>query len=321
MRSPRADILGTGTQPLVSIVIPCYNQAAFLRDAIESALAQTYRRVEVIVIDDGSTDDTAAVADRYPVRWRRQPNRGVSAARNSGLAETRGEYVVFLDADDRLLPFAVQVGVETFGRHPECALVYGRLREIGPDGEPGLTQTAAPTGGNEYLALLRRNHIWTPGVVMYRRATFGWAGGFDPTVEPAEDYEFNLRVARGAPIHGHRHLVLERRRHAGNASADPARMLRAAVTVLRRERAKVDRSSAARRAIATGMRGVESLYGEALVSAVRRGVRQHCWGSVLGGWLVLARYYPRGFAAHGLRKAGRVVIGTPRETAVDVGQR
>ena len=91
--------------PVVSVVIPCYRQAHFLPDAIESVLAQTYPHFEIIVVDDGSPDDTRAVAGRYPgVRCLRQRNRGLSAARNAGLAASIGTYVVFLDADDRLTP-------------------------------------------------------------------------------------------------------------------------------------------------------------------------------------------------------------------------
>ena len=108
--------------PLVSVVIPCYNQAHFLSEAIESVLSQTCESFEIIVVDDGSTDNTSELASRYQkVRLLRQENRGVSAARNAGLAESEGEYVVFLDADDRLLPEALEVGLECLDDHPECA--------------------------------------------------------------------------------------------------------------------------------------------------------------------------------------------------------
>src|SRR3954462_6988719 len=89
-------------RPLISIVIPSYNQAHFLREAIESVLAQSYPALEIIVVDDGSRDESATVAMRYPnVRCLRQPNMGVAAARNTGLRHSSGEYLVFLDQDDR----------------------------------------------------------------------------------------------------------------------------------------------------------------------------------------------------------------------------
>src|SRR3712207_4601210 len=107
-------------KPLVSIVIPCYNQAHFLGEAIESVLAQTYPHFEVVVVDDGSTDNTEAVAARYPgVRCIRQENQGLAAARNTGIRRSNGSYLVFLDADDRLLPNALEVGLKHLKEHPE----------------------------------------------------------------------------------------------------------------------------------------------------------------------------------------------------------
>src|SRR5215213_4115846 len=120
---------------LVSVVIPCYNLAHFLGEAIESVLAQSYPNFEIIVVDDGSPDNTSEVAARYPgVRLVRQENQGLSGARNAGLARSEGEYVVFLDADDRLLPEALEAHLEHLKAHPECAFVSGRLKRIAADG-------------------------------------------------------------------------------------------------------------------------------------------------------------------------------------------
>src|SRR5215217_8951250 len=112
----------------VSVIIPCYNQAHFLSEAIQSVLAQSYPHFEIIVVDDGSTDTTSQVASRYPeVRCIRQNNQGLSGARNSGFAQSKGSYLVFLDADDRLLPGALETGLECLKAHPECAFVSGRF--------------------------------------------------------------------------------------------------------------------------------------------------------------------------------------------------
>src|ERR687885_1823430 len=122
---------------LVTGVIPCYNQAHFLGEAIESVLAQSYTHFEIIVVDDGSTDNTSEVATRYPkVRCIRQDNQGLAAARNAGLRVSEGTYLVFLDADDRLLPDALEVGLECLEAYPECAFVSGKLRRIAADGSP-----------------------------------------------------------------------------------------------------------------------------------------------------------------------------------------
>src|ERR1051325_1413095 len=124
-------------QPLISVIIPCYNQGHYLAQAIDSALDQLYPSLEVIVVDDGSTDGTPLVAASYPaVRLVRQPNSGLAAARNRGLADCRGTYVVFLDADDRLEPGALRAGASRLDSLPECAFVYGHVRLIDADGSP-----------------------------------------------------------------------------------------------------------------------------------------------------------------------------------------
>src|SRR5688500_8996836 len=107
--------MSASAEPLVSVVIPCYNQAHYLSEAVESALAQSYGSVETFVVDDGSADNSGEISARYPrVSYLRQANRGVAAARNAGLAASSGQFVLFLDADDRLLPEAVAVGLEAF---------------------------------------------------------------------------------------------------------------------------------------------------------------------------------------------------------------
>ena len=96
---------------MVSVIIPCYNGEAFLKEAIESALEQSYNEVRVIVVDDGLTDSSPEIAQMFPVRYIRQPNRGLTASRNLGVLESNGSYIVFLDADDRLKPEAIETGL------------------------------------------------------------------------------------------------------------------------------------------------------------------------------------------------------------------
>jgi glycosyl transferase family 2 len=155
---------------LVSVVIPCYNQARFLGDAIESVLAQTYPHFEIVVVDDGSTDNTSEVASRYPrVRCIRQENRGLAGARNTGIRQSNGGYLVFLDADDRLLPEALEAGLRHLKERPECAFVSGHCRFIGVDGSSLPTPPQTPIEGNHYESLLRTCYIWMPAAVMYQR--------------------------------------------------------------------------------------------------------------------------------------------------------
>src|SRR5262249_36210792 len=153
---------------LVSVVIPCYNQAKFLGQAIESVLAQTHSSVEIVVVDDGSTDDTVAVAARHrSVRCVRQRTHGPSAAPNEGLKHVSGHYVVFLDSDDRLLPHALDTGLRSFAAHPHVALVAGRCICIDADGVQHRTPHRPVVERDHYLGLLLTNYIWTPGTVMF----------------------------------------------------------------------------------------------------------------------------------------------------------
>jgi len=120
--------------PVVSVIIPCYNQAHFLSDSVESALSQTYPRSETVVVDDGSPDNIAEVVGRYPgIGFVRQENRGLAEARNSGFRASKGEYVLFLDADDRLMPTAIESHLSCFAEHPQAGFVVGDIDHIALD--------------------------------------------------------------------------------------------------------------------------------------------------------------------------------------------
>ena len=222
-------------QPVVSIVIPCYNQGRFLRDAIDSALQQTYPSIEVIVVNDGSTDNTASVIPvNAAVHHLEQRNRGAAVARNAGFRESRGDYIIFLDADDRLLPHAVATGIEWLAAHPDWAFVTGHVRLIDEAGAPTGIPPQEHADGNHYIELLRSNYIWTPGVVMYRRAVFDSGRAFDTAAGGSADYELNIRIARRFAIGCHHQVVLRlsrarhehergRRLHAEVSRVGPAR--------------------------------------------------------------------------------------------------
>jgi hypothetical protein len=131
----------TAGPPRVAVIVPAYNFERFIADALDSVIAQTYGQWECIVVDDGSTDGTAAVAERYAaadtrIRCLRQPNRGVSAARNLALRSTTAEFVQFLDADDLLVPWKLAAQVDFLDAHPETSIVYGNVvyfRSEAPD--------------------------------------------------------------------------------------------------------------------------------------------------------------------------------------------
>jgi glycosyltransferase involved in cell wall biosynthesis len=298
--------------PLTSIVIPCFNHARFLPEAIESALAQTTGPLDVVVVNDGSTDDTSAVARGYAaVRLVEQPNRGLSAARNAGLAAARGTYVVFLDADDRLLPEAVAIGVARAERDPSVALVAGRCRPIAEDGTVRTNHAPLPNTGDLYRALLGANFIWTPGAALCRRQDVVAAGGFGTSVSPSADYALYLHLARARRIVCHDAEVVEYRQHASNMSRDPVLMLTTTLQVLDAERPHVPPDLAA--AFAAGRRAWREFYGDQMVQDLRVAIRRDPRPAVLARhvWTVV-RYYPRGAVRHVGRAIGRIARGVPR---------
>src|SRR4029453_15536742 len=155
--------------PLVSIIITCYNQAHFLNESIQSVLSQTHRNYEIVIIDDGSVDHPELVATQYPqVSFARQENQGVSKARNHGWQKSIGTFLVFLDADDRLLPCALEAGLKCFAEDPGCAFVFGNGRGIDSGGKKVEPLVPGIRGCN-YEQLLEGNSITFPAQVMYRR--------------------------------------------------------------------------------------------------------------------------------------------------------
>jgi glycosyltransferase involved in cell wall biosynthesis len=210
----------------VAVIIPCFNQATFLSEAIESALQQTVAPDEIIVVDDGSTDESADVARAHPgVRYLRQENRGAAAARNAGLRTASSDFVIFLDADDRLLPSAVETGAADLETHPECVMTVGRYDYIKMDdrdrGFPANRTTRDP-----FAAMLQQNFVVVPAAAMFRRAAVEEIGGFDESILECEDYDLYLRIMRDSAISMHDAVVAQYRRHDANKSGDFARMRR-----------------------------------------------------------------------------------------------
>jgi len=241
---PGADGLRAGFQPPmngqpradVSVVIPCHNQARYLPSSIGSAQAQTHAPFEIIVVDDGSSDDTAAVAAARGATVIRQKNAGVSAARNAGLRAARGEFVVFLDADDELLPAAVETGVQALSLNPVAVCAVGRTRPMDVDGREMVSAAPRPVVTNLYEEWLSDNFVSTPGAAIFRRLPLEANGGFPEGVGPAADYAIYLQLARTGVIVDHGHVVARYRSHSASMSRDSREMLRATMRVLRREK-------------------------------------------------------------------------------------
>ena len=260
----------------VSVVIPCYNQARFLVAAIRSAKAQPVRSLECLVVDDGSTDDTAAVALSEGATLLVQHNAGVSAARNAGLAAATGELVVFLDADDELTPGSVARSAVELESDHDAAAVVGRCLAMDSEGRTLPVQYASIDPARLYQEWLPKNFVWTPGAAIFRRDALRAIGGFPQRLGPAADYAVYLRLARDDRVRFIDAALVRYRQHGDSMSTDPVVMLRATLAVLRRERDETD--PALRPDIARGVRQWREFYGTQMVDRLRSDLRHRRFG-------------------------------------------
>jgi glycosyltransferase involved in cell wall biosynthesis len=219
----------------VAVVIPTYNYADFLEAALESVYAQTVAPAEIIVVDDGSEDDPAAAVAGHPgVRLLRHAHLGLGAARNTGWRATDCEFVIFLDADDRLRPEAIALNLEQFAARPECGLVYGAyaiMKLATGFVEPVEFETP---GFDPVVGFLSGNRIGMHGAVMYRREVLETLGGFDADLPACEDYDLYIRAVLRFPMACRPEVLADYVRHDRNMSLDAGMMLEAALGVLRR---------------------------------------------------------------------------------------
>jgi glycosyltransferase involved in cell wall biosynthesis len=298
-------------RPVISVVIPCYNGARFLREAIESVLTQNYPRVEVIVVNDGSTDNSAAIAAEYPgVRCMHQRNAGVAAARNTGLRHSAGDYLVFLDADDRLLPGALKSNLDCLMKEPNCAFAFGDVQAVDVDGSPlPLCSTSPHEGKEHYLSLLYNNYIWTPGAVMYRRGVLNAVGGFDPRFVPADDLDLNLRITRLRQAAHNNSPVLEWRIHTTSGNHNCAVMLPATIRALRRQLRYTRRNPEYLDALRHGIAVFENYYGGTLIDQMGTDIRRRKnWQGIWRGLPVLLWYAPGVAKRRALQSARRRLL-------------
>jgi len=296
---------------VISVIIPVYNATKYLAETIQSVQAQTCDAWEIVIVDDGSTDDTLAMAEELQkqdarISVRSQRNAGVSAARNLGLAKSRPDYpyALFLDGDDLLTPAALQTLHTLLGSKPESPAACGFLQDINADGQPRVEssrlEALTDRRGVEGLRLVRRapdaplvfgdvcfhNHIITAGQVLIRKSALQIAGAFDLSFFYLADYDLWWRlIMRVGPIAVSPEVVLKYRHHDTSMSSKSRVARRRDPTDFRwRWMTHPDLSPEQRRVVPAGY-----FY--------------HCAAGFGFGW----HYLKRGEVKHGLKHAGLAV--------------
>lgn len=291
---------------LVSVIIPTYNQSRLLREAIDSALAQTYGPLEVIVVDDGSTDDTpqqcATYGDR--IHYIRRANGGTAAARNTALAAARGEFVALLDHDDCWLPTKIEKQVLCMGTDPRIGMVHTAGRVVDRDtGRTTSVFAAAPD--QDYHDLLTWCKVSCASVMM-RQSALETVGLFDESLPGVDDWDMWIRLAWAHRVVGLAEELTEIREHGKNQGGSYARMfplVRQAIIKRRPEHANCDACLAARRA------ALRQLRRDYFAKALNRAGRIRSQG---GLWPALV------VVVDGVRKYPEAIARLPRRALMEL---
>ena len=219
---------------LVTIVIACYNHGHYLNEALDSILKQTYPAIEIIVVNDGSIDNTKEVTELYPqVKHIYQTNQGLSAARNTGIKHSTGECLIFLDADDWLTPGAIERNLIHLQQDESLGFVSGGHYKMYHVYEENATvvEEMQHVGGDYYVHLLHGNYIGMASSVMFRRWVFE-DFLFDTTLKACEDYDLYLRIARKYPVFHHMQMIGAYRMRSDSMSTNGLTMLVSVMQVL-----------------------------------------------------------------------------------------
>lgn len=266
----------------VSVIVPAYGHGAYIVASIESVLAQEPPPLEVIVINDSSPDDTAErlapLIEAGRITYRLQVNAGMAAARNTGAAMARGDYLYFLDDDDLMCRGALRWMVRELETHPDASMVLGDMVIFDRE-PPVLDSVGAPAHEVDPVPFVIFNQLGCPGQVLIRRAAFEAAGGFDPAIWGADDWDLWLRLLDASPARVARRPVLAYRLHAQNASRNVARMYRSSLHVARRHASTLpaDRRTILRRYTYLRLR---RYHAPRIATMVRDAVHRGDWRTV-----------------------------------------
>jgi glycosyltransferase involved in cell wall biosynthesis len=225
--------------PLVSVIIPAYNNVGYLEDAVDSVFGQTYPAMECIVIDDGSTDHTAQIIEKvskkYPsLKTARKVNGGPSSARNMGLRMCSGDFVSFLDHDDVLLPDKISRQVDFLNAHPDVGLVHSDYLVVSKELHPLAVFAAEMPRGMDPLDALCYRNWFNPLVALVRRSLIDKIGDFDAELDGAEDWDYWIRCAKATRISYLAGPVALYRQHGGQMSRNYYRMKSACLLVAKK---------------------------------------------------------------------------------------
>lgn len=266
-------------QPIVSVIITCYNHGRFLGDAIRSVLKQTYRNLEILVVDDGSTDNTAEVVLSFAdVNYVYQPNAGLSAARNKGIDKSRGSFLVFLDADDWLYPDAIRTNLQYLQQNSRCAFVSGWHDKVNEWGYPLEDQEDQVVVDDcHYIGFLWGNYIGMHATVMYQRWAFN-EFRFDTTLRACEDYDMYFKISRKYRVGSHNKKLAAYRIHGNNMSSNVSMMLKNVLKVCNRQKPLL-KNQAEWDAYHQGLKIWSDYYSEKLYQTLEQEVETGSWPS------------------------------------------
>lgn len=223
---------------LVSVIIPTYNSAHLIETALQSVVAQTYTDFEILVVDDGSTDDTKAVVEKFrgPCRYLYQQHAGPSVARNAGIRHSSGEMIAFLDADDAWRQDKLAVQVARFTQDPQIGLLESGYYLCDAELKPLRYHPPARLRGSAFEDLLASYNAPNNSTVMVKRQFLEQAGGFDPSFSVLEDYDLWLRIAEHTVFDYSDEALAYTRIHAGNSLVNGRAILDAHRRILDRAR-------------------------------------------------------------------------------------
>jgi glycosyltransferase involved in cell wall biosynthesis len=293
------------TIPLVSVIIPAFNAQDLIAETIDSILAQTYGNVEIIVVDDGSTDETSRIVRGYGprVHYYHQSNSGGCAVpRNTGLKHCSGDFICFIDADDLMVPDRIACQVDFMERHPDVGLVFSDYRNFNENGPYAtshfrtcprlwpLLQDRMELVLENACTYLAEENFGIAGSFMFRKSLLAFESGFETTLKSCEDFHFYYRLARHTPVGIINKIGIMRRLHENNMSGNSVRMLSEGIrsrTLLRESEKELGARSLLNRYIADCQSSLARFYADSgqYIKALKKDGQAlsfcFCWHQVM----------------------------------------